>query len=158
MEKMLKSHIAICSLFLSVFLWPIAAQAKLVPGTPADKQAIRQLVAAHATSAQRDDVRGMIATMHRDADTRLDDGTFLVGSKENAQFFQHIVSGGLHRLAHVHPAESIRIRFLQPDVAFVDVDSVSMSGSGPRTPYFLVVTKVENKWGVAVVRNGPDTK
>ena len=96
--------------------------------------------------------------MHRDADTRLDDGTLLVGSEKNTQFFQRIVSGGPHRLAHVHPAESIRIRFLQPDVAFVDVDSVSMSGSGPKTPYFLVVTKVENKWGVAVVRNGPDMK
>jgi ketosteroid isomerase-like protein len=154
----LKSHIAICSLFLAVVLSPLAAQAQTVPGTPADERAIRQLVAAHANSAQRDDVDGMIATMHRDADTRLDDGTFLVGSKENAQFLQHIVAGGPHRLAHVHPAESTRIRFLQPDVAFVDVDSVSMSGSGPKTPYFLVVTKVENKWGVAVVRNGPDMK
>lgn len=137
---------------------PLAAQAQTVPGTAADKQAIRKLVAAHANSAQRDDVPGMIATMHRDADTRLDDGAFLVGSEENAQFLHHIVSGGPHRLAHVHPADSIRIRFLQPDVAFVDVDSVSMSGTGPRTPYFLVVTKVEKKWGVAVVRNGPDMK
>jgi hypothetical protein len=154
----LKSHIGICILFLAVVLSPVAAQAQTVPGTPADKQAIMQLVAAHANSAQRDDVHGMIATMHRDADTRLDDGTFLVGSEENARFYQGVVSGGPHRLAHVHPTESIRIRFLKPDVAFVDVDSVSMSGSGPRTPFFLLVTKVENEWGVAVVRNGPDRK
>ena len=154
----MKFHIAICSLFLAVVISPFAAQSQTFAGKPADEQAIRQLVAAHADSAQRDDVNGMIATMHRDADTRLDDGTLLVGSEKNTQFFQRIVSGGPHRLAHVHPAESIRIRFLQPDVAFVDVDSVSMSGSGPKTPYFLVVTKVENKWGVAVVRNGPDMK
>ena len=152
----MKSHIGICSLFLAVALWPLAAEAQTVPGTPADEQAIRRLVATHASSAQADDVAGMVGTMHPDADTRLNNGRFLVGSEENAQFFQRIVSGGPHRLAHIHPAESIRIRFLQPDVAFVDVDSLSMSGSGPKTPYFLVVTKVENEWGVAVVRNGPD--
>src|SRR5687768_4154677 len=47
-EKTLKSHIAICSLFLAVVLSPLAAQAQTVPGTPADERAIRQLVAAHA--------------------------------------------------------------------------------------------------------------
>ena len=36
-------------------------------------------------------------------------------------------------MAHAHPPESIRIRFLQPDVAFVDVDSVSVAGQGTRT-------------------------
>lgn len=152
----MKSHIGICGLLAAVVVWPLAAQAQTVPGTPADEQVIRQLVATHASSAQADDVAGMVGTMHPDADTRLDNGRFLVGSEENTQFFQLVVSGGPNRLAHVHPDESIRIRFLQQDVAFVDVDSVSMSGSGPRTPYFLVATKVENEWGIAVVRNGPD--
>jgi hypothetical protein len=128
--------------------------AQTVPGTPADVQVIRQLVAAHASSAQKDDVDGMVATQHEDVDERLDDGHHLVGRAAVAKFYSSIVSSGPHRLAHIHPPESIKIRFLTPEVAFVDVESTSMTGSGPRTPYFLVVTKVAGKWGVAEVRNG----
>jgi hypothetical protein len=44
--------------------------------------------------------------------------------------------------------ETIRIRFLRPEVAFVDVESVPASGSGSRTPCFLVFTKLHGKWGL----------
>lgn len=43
-------------------------------------------------------------------------------------------------------------------MAFVDVDSGSVCGAGPRTPYFLVSTRIDGKWGVAVARNGVDYK
>lgn len=145
-----------CSLLLAISLWTLPAHAQTVQGTPADQQAIRQLIEQHAASARKDDVDGMVSTMHADAGARLDDGRFLVGSAANAKFFGEITAGGPHRLAHRHPTESIRIRFLTPDVAFVDVDSASMSGAGPRTPYFLVFTKLDGEWGVAVVRNGVD--
>lgn len=75
---------------------------------------------------------------------------------EVAKFYRSIVAGGPHRLAHAHPTDSIRIRFLEPDVAFVDVESASMSGMGSRTPCFLVFTKVDGAWGVAVVRSGAE--
>ena len=133
---------------------PLPVDAQTVRGTPADAQVIRQLVAAHASSAQKDDVAGMVATQHEDVDERLDDGRHLVGRAAVAKFYSSIVAGGPRRLAHIHPTESVKIRFLTPEVAFVDVASTSMTGTGPRTPYFLVVTKVNGKWGVAEVRNG----
>lgn len=150
----MKPRIAFLGLLLASVVGALPAYAQTVSGTPADEQAIRELLMAHASSAQQGDVDGMVATQHEDVDERLSNGHLLVGRDEVAQFFESIVSGGAHRLAHTHPAESVRIRFLKPDVAFVDVDSASMSGSGPRTPYFLVVTKVDGEWGVAVVRSG----
>ncbi|MEO5717579.1 MAG: hypothetical protein ABIR29_03295 [Chthoniobacterales bacterium] len=152
----MKYQIAVYSFFLAAGLGTLSAHAQAVHGTPADQQAIRQLIEKHASSARKDGVDGMVSTMHADADARLDDGRFLVGRAENAKFYREIAAGGPHRLAHRHPPKSIRIRFLTPDVAFVDVDSVSVSGSGLRTPYFLVFTKIDGKWGVAMVRNGVD--
>lgn len=139
---------------LTFVVGTLPVHAQTVRGTPADAQVIRQLVAAHASSAQKDDVAGMVATQHEDVDERLDDGRHLIGRATVATFYSGIVSGGPHRLAHIHPPESIKVRFLTPGVAFVDVESTAMTGSGPRTPYFLVVTKVRGKWGVAEVRNG----
>ena len=154
----MKYQIAVSGFFLALSLGTLSAHAQTVRGTFADKQAIKHLIEKHASSARKDDVDGMVSTMHADADARLDDGRFLVGTAENVKFYRDIAAGGPHRLAHRHPPASIRIRFLTPDVAFVDVDSVSVSGAGPRTPYFLVLTKVDGKWGVAVVRNGVDYK
>ena len=143
-------------LLLAVLAVTFPAYAQTITATPADEQSIKELVAQHASSAQKDDVDGMVATQHDDVDERLDDGRILAGKAEVAKFYRSIVAGGPHRLAHVHPTNSIRIRFLKPDVAFVDVDSASMSGKGSRTPYFLVFTKVDGKWGVAVVRSGAE--
>lgn len=154
----MKYQIAVFGFFLALGIGTLPAPAQTVSGTPADTQAIKQSIEKHASSAREDDVDGMVSTMHADADARLDDGRFLVGRAENAKFYRGIVAGGPHRLAHRHPPESIRIRFLTSDVAFVDVDSVPVSGSGQRTPYFLVFTKVDGKWEVAEVRNGVDYK
>lgn len=155
-KRSMKNHVAICSFSLLVALGTLTARAQTVAGTSSDVQTIRELMEKHASSARNDDVAGMALTMRTDAVTRLDNGRFLVGRAANAKVLREIAAGGPHRLAHRHPPESIRIRFLTPDVAFVDVDSVSVSGSGPRTPYFLLFTKVNGKWGVAEVRNGPD--
>jgi len=125
-----------------------------VRGTPADERAIRDLVALHATSSQQGDLEGLVAGLHADADSRRADGAVVSGRTEIEQRYRGILSGGPTRMAHAHPPESVRIRFLQPDVAFVDVDSVSVSGEGLRTPFFLVFTKVQDKWGVAVERSG----
>jgi|GEM_PF-4476514 len=151
----MQKHVAICSFSLLVALGSLTASAQTVSGPPSDVQTIRQLVEMHASSARNDDVAGMVATIHADAVARLDDGQFLVGRAANTKFIQEIAAGGPHRLAHRHPPESIRIRFLTPDIAFVDVDSAPVTGSGPRTPYFLLFTKVNGQWGAAEVRNGP---
>ena len=151
----MKHHITIFSVCLLVALGTLTVQGQTVSGTSADEQMIRQLIEKHASSARKDDVAGMISTMHSDVVTRLDDGRVLAGRSANAKFLQEIAAGGPHHLAHHHPLESINIRFLTSEIAFVDVDSVSVSGSGPRTPYFLLFTKVDGEWGVAEVRNGP---
>lgn len=119
----MKNHLAICSLALLVAIGTLTARAQTASGTASDVQTIRQLVEKHASSARKDDVAGMVSTMHVDAVTRLDEGQFLVGRVANAKFLGKIAAGGPHRLAHRHPPESIRIRFLTPDIAFVDVDS-----------------------------------
>jgi len=129
-----------------------------VHGTPADEQAIRELVALHASASQKDDLEGLVVGLHADADSRRADGRILSGRAEIEQRYRDVISGGPNRMAHAHPSETVRIRFLQPDVAFVDVESVSVAGEGPRTPFFLVFTRVEGKWGVAVERSGVPLK
>lgn len=69
-------------------------------------------------------------------------------------------------MTHDHPEETIRIRFLRPDVAFVDVESVSGGGTDQagaplpvaRTPLFVVFTKEQGRWGVAAQRSGARLK
>ena len=112
----------------------------------------------HASASQQDDLEGLVAGLHPDADSRRGDGRILSGRAEIEKRYRDVVSGGAKRMAHAHPAETIRIRFLQPDVAFVDVESVSVEGQGPRTPFFLLFTKVQGKWGVAVERSGVPLK
>jgi uncharacterized protein (TIGR02246 family) len=124
----------------------------------ADEHAIRNLIAAHASASQQDDFAGLVAGYHDDADLRLSDGSIVSGKAAIEKRYRDILSGGARQMAHVHPPETIRIRFLRPEVAFVDVESVPASGSGSRTPYFLVFTKVHDKWGVAVERNGVPLK
>jgi len=135
-----------------------AVYGQTVQGTPADDQAIRDLVALHASASQQDDLEGLVAGLHADADSRRADGRILSGRAEIEKRYRDVLSGGPKRIAHAHPPETIRIRFLQADVAFVDVESVSVAGEGPRTPFFLVLTKVQGKWGVAVERSGVPLK
>ena len=135
-----------------------AVYGQTVQGTPADEQAIRALVALHASASQHDDLAGLVAGLHADADSRRADGRILSGRDEIEKRYRDVLSGGPTRMAHAHPPETIRIRFLQPDLAFVDVDSVSVEGQGPRTPFFLVFTRVQGKWGVAVERSGVPLK
>ena len=135
-----------------------AVHGQTVHGTPADEQAIRELVALHASASQKDDLEGLVTGLHADADSRRGDGRILSGRAEIEQRYRDVISGGPHRMAHAHPSETVRIRFLQPDVAFVDVESVSVAGQGPRTPFFLVFTRVQGKWGVAVERSGVPLK
>jgi hypothetical protein len=105
-----------------------AVHGQTVHGTPADERAIRDLVPLHASSSQKDDLDGLVAGLHVDADSRRADSVILSGRAAIEQRYRGIISSGPKRMAHAHPSESIRIRFLQPDVAFVDVDSVSVDG------------------------------
>jgi hypothetical protein len=69
-------------------------------------------------------------------------------------------------MAHTHPPETIRISFLNPEVAFADVEAVFGGGTdeagkvipSTRIPFFVVFTRVEGEWGVAVARTGAKLK
>lgn len=127
-----------------------------------DEQEIRHLIAMHASAAQQGDLRGLVSVYHTDADVRYSDGTILRGRAELEKSYSQALSNDPKGLAHSHPVDSIHIRFLRPDVAFVDVESVSGGGTDQagaagevsRTPLFVVFTKEEGKWGVAVQRSG----
>ena len=109
-----------------------AVHGQTVHGTAADEQAIRDLVALHASSSQQDDHRRVWSPAYTRTPIRVVPmASFVSGRAEIEQRYRGIISGGPKRMAHAHPPESIRIRFLQPDVAFVDVDSVSVAGTGP---------------------------
>jgi len=156
-DRVRASSVAIVIALLSGFLCT-AVRGQTVQTTPADEQAIKDLVALHASASQQGDLEGLVAGLHADADSRRADGSILSSRAEIEQIYRDILSGGPKRMAHAHPPETIRIRFLRPDVAFVDVESASVAGPGPRTPFFLVFTKVQDKWGVAVERRGVPLK
>jgi uncharacterized protein (TIGR02246 family) len=126
-----------------------------------DELEIRRLIAAHAAASQRGDLQGLVGVYHDDADVRYSDGTILRGKTALAKDYREALSSDPHAIAHSHPARTIHIRFLRPDVAFVDVESVSGGGVDQtgkkepltRTPLLVVFTKENGKWGVAVQRS-----
>ena len=130
-----------------------------------DEQEIRRLIASHAAASQRGDVGGLVGVYHADADVRYSDGTVLRGKEEIEKSYREVLASEPKALAHSHPTETIHIRFLRPDVAFVDVESVSggggqagMAEKPSRTPLFVVFTKDNGKWGVAAQRSGAQLK
>jgi len=130
-----------------------------------DEQEIRRLIASHAAASQRGDVGALVAVYHADADVRYSDGTVLRGREQIEKSYRDALSTEPSGLAHSHPPETIHIRFLRPDVAFVDVESVSVGAgqagtakSPSRTPLFVVFTKEQGKWAVAIQRSGARLK
>jgi len=128
--------------------------AQTIRPNASDERAIRELIASHAAASQHDDFANLVGGYHADADVRRPDGSIVSGKAAIEQIYRDVLSGGSKRMAHTHPPESIRIRFLRPDVAFVDVASVPAAEPAERIPYFLVFTKQAGKWGVAVERSG----
>ncbi len=130
---------------------------------PTDEQIIRDLIARHADASQTGDFDRLVSGYRADSDVRYADGVLLDGQQAIEQHYRRILEYGPTAMAHSHPQESIRIRFLRDDVAFADV--VSLSGGGidedgnaapeRRVSFFVVFTKIDNEWGVAIERMGP---
>jgi len=131
-----------------------------------DEEAIRRLIAAHAAASHQADLRGLVDVYHPDADVRFSDGTVLRGRAEIENSYRESLSSNPREVTHDHPPETVHIRFLRPDVAFVDVESVSGGGTDragirvpvSRTPLFVVFTKEQGRWGVADQRSGVPLK
>jgi len=124
-----------------------------------DERQIRLLLASHAAASQHGDLQGLVSVYHSDADVRYSDGTVLQGRAALEKRYRQVLSSDPHAVSHSHPSGTIHVRFLRPDVAFVDVESVSGDDTGQgeaatRTPLFAIFTKEAGHWGVAVQRSG----
>ncbi len=151
--------IAITALLcLAVFI----AHAQSADSSSTDEQKIRTLIAQHATASQTGDFKSLVSGYRADSDVRYANGFLLDGRQAIEQSYREILQHGPTTMAHSHPEESIRVRFLRDDVAFADI--VSLSGGGTtedgvaveprRVAVFVVFTKIDNEWGVAVERIG----
>ena len=147
---------------VGVCLSASALQSQTFQAAPADSQTIRDLIALHADASQHGDFDRLIKGYQADADVRYSDGSVFRGLAQIKPRIREILSNGPTSMAHAHPPATIHIRFLRPDVAFADVESVFGGGNDAagapipptRVPFFLVFTKIDGRWGVAVERSG----
>ena len=146
--------------FLCVAVFVVNAQSSDIESS--DEQQIRKLIAEHAAASQIGDFDALVSGYRADSDVRYADGVLLDGKQAIEQSYREILRHGPTTMAHTHPEESTRIRFIRDDVAFADI--ISLSGGGTdehgavstprRVAVFVVFTKVGGEWGVAVERIG----
>jgi uncharacterized protein (TIGR02246 family) len=142
--------------------WERARRASTTVGSPADIDAIQQLIAAHADAWNRGDAPAAVEILADDAVWTTAEGEVLRGRAEieRAHVRWMAEDGARGRAVHVHPLESVHIRFPNSEVALVDLESRFVA-SGPdgspllreRTATFMVATKGADGWRVTEVRN-----
>jgi uncharacterized protein (TIGR02246 family) len=129
----------------------------------ADEHSIREVIDAHATAWNRRDAAAAAAVYAPKAVTRTSPGRFLLTGRaaiEQAHrewLAEDTVGGGS---VHLHPPETMKVQFLGPSVAVVDLDGLfaprASSKGTPRspdcTPLFIVVVKHRGRWQVAEQR------
>lgn len=117
---------------VSVLVGLFASTALLGAQSPAaDEAALRQRIAAHQLASERGDLRGLVDIYATDAQTVSLAGKVLRGrdaieADYKASLATASTRSGRH---HTHPAESIRIEFVTPDVALIEVASVNVGGT-----------------------------
>ena len=131
MKDLLRRFIAAC---LIAGLTSTVVHAQTTRSDAADEHAIRELIASHTAASQHDDFANLVGGYHVDADLRRSECSIVSGRSAIEKIYRDILSGGSKRMTHIHPPETIRIRFLRPDVAFVDVASTPVSEPGERIP------------------------
>lgn len=127
-----------------------------------DERAIHQLIVKHWTASQTGDFDGLVGGYRHDSDVRWADGVLLEGLPAIHQRYREVLSRGSRAIAHHHPEDSVRIRFLSKEIAFADIESVPViideesdsKSTATRTPFFVIFTKVDGNWGVAIERQG----
>ncbi len=129
----------------------------------ADTQAIRNLIQAHASAWNHRDAKAAAAILTPDAVWITTRGVTLHGRAEieraHVQWLaEDSAAGGS---THLHPPQTVDIRFLRPDVAVAELESQFVAHPGPagqapapeRSLLFIVVTKDARDWHIAQVRN-----
>jgi uncharacterized protein (TIGR02246 family) len=130
-----------------------------------DEQPIRALVAGMGEAFAKLDAHAFSMVFHEDADFTNVWGMTAHGRKAIEEFHRPLLEGdGAGPIPSFKHAKlevlDMRIRFLRPDVAFVDA-SWSQTGAvrngqdmGPRKGLLmLVATKEHDSWGIAVMHN-----
>jgi uncharacterized protein (TIGR02246 family) len=153
-------------------LFWLALPCLLVPGPataddkPKDEAAIRELVKAFASTHNRHDATAFAALFCPDGDFTNVRGMTARGRKAIAEFHRPLFEGDTSKgnpsfKNAVLKIEDVKVRFLRPDVASVDIlwtqtGSVAPDGKDRGTRKGLamwVVTKEKGLWQVAVMHN-----
>lgn len=131
----------------------------------ADEAALRGRIAAHEYASAHNDLRGLVDVYSRDAEMISGNGAITRGRDSIEAYYQKVIGSASAKSArhHTHPPESIRIRFLTPDVALVDLPSRSVGGvdaagqpmAPSETTLFTVWRKEAGDWFVALQRSFP---
>lgn len=142
---------------------------------PGDEAALRKAIAAHAHASATNDLRGLVDVYSPDAEMISASGAVTRGRNAIEAYYSQQISSASARTGrhHTHPVEAIRIRFVTPDVALIDLPSRSVGGldaaGQPMAPTELMLITVWRKqagaWFVvsqralpAIVRSQPQTK
>lgn len=151
---------------LIVFALTLGALCEAAAQTPEEEGAvIRALIEKHALASKSIDLEGLVELYHEDAEMVYGNGTIVTGRAAIRREYEQLVASpatqsGRH---HVHPPESVRIRFFKPDLALVEVESHAIGGSNAEgaplaTSASLLITvwsKVDGTWAVSYQRSAP---
>jgi uncharacterized protein (TIGR02246 family) len=157
------SHSVSFRSLLSVLLLHLSLASIVRAQTTQDEHAIRTIIQAHATAWNNRDPVAAAAILMPDGVWITSTGNVLRGraavERAHRQWLaDDSAQGGS---THSHPPETIRIRFLRPDVAVADLEGQNVGGRARdgtplpprRYPLFVVVSKYEGQWRIAEVRN-----
>ena len=131
----------------------------------ADVTEIQAVLDAHGAAWTRGDAAGAASVLTDDADWVSGGGRTFVGRREIEVMHKQLLDGPAKGTRHSHPGTP-NIRFITPEVAIVDGDSM-MAGfrddNGKELPaeysrYTAVFVKKNDKWYVTAFRSLPQVK
>jgi uncharacterized protein (TIGR02246 family) len=143
-----------CLLLLSL---PRASRAQdQSQGTEADAKAIQQVFAEFYESFSRHDAHGIAMTFAEDADFTNMRGAHQHGRKEIEAHFAMVFAGNLKAARRTDIVKGVR--FLTPDLASVDADTVisgTLAADGTEVPprkglMITTMTKQKGRWLISV--------
>ena len=107
-----------------------AAATPVLGQTAADEAEIRSRIAAHGEASAAGDGQALSEVYADDAELVSANGAVTRGRQAIDDLWKRDVANGRARGGrhHMHPPETVRIRFVSPDVAIVDVGSRAMGG------------------------------
>lgn len=118
---------------ISALVVCLFAAASLLQGQPSqsDEAQLRQRIAAHQLASERGDLRGLADIYATDAQTVTSSGKVTRGRDAIEADYRATLTTASSRSGrhHTHPADSVRIEFVTPDVALIEVASVNVGGT-----------------------------